>query len=453
MTKKELFENMLKKVCKAIFCFTLGCIVPLSMMSSSVFAANKSDTVFICPEFGETNDLPNNVTSTTDVWYEEWSRGNNLNLLNLNGLDAVIAEGLTISHPSGSGDDCVGIYVENADLSIKNVNDLANAGWNKLDVYYKTYMVSSYLETTDTNFAPRVFSAHDLRVDNLLKEGRYSDSYGLVCLEGITLRNFGIILYESEFSFLNDNPLVYKFRPSMNCFEYVGNGWHNSYGKDFVEVYDLLPIDDTCDGLYLFVNSALPEELLTQKDIKSFLYGDVNQSEIGEITLEMNEEGEIDVDIPYSGPLPEATKLVVNIPKTCAYENGTTLYLYYKNDSGSHDFIAKSEYVDGWVTFDLEHCSEYIITDIDHGQNYSYELPTEIDVETTEISAETSAEQITSITEEANSSATQDTETTVENKKSNSKSKFEQLIGVGVGTVVLICATCAIIVWKKKKKR
>lgn len=77
----------------------------------------------------------------------------------------------------------------------------------------------------------------------------------------------------------------------------------------------------------------------------------------------------LSVVFKYHGNLPEGTKVKYNVSET--YENGKKLTLYYYNEEAKKvEEVQKGlEVVDGFVTLDLEHCSEYVLVEENESNN------------------------------------------------------------------------------------
>lgn len=97
-----------------------------------------------------------------------------------------------------------------------------------------------------------------------------------------------------------------------------------------------------------------------------FPNGQAQESFTAEAVVRLISETKVSVDFAYSGPLPEGTEVTVNILKdNVSYQEGDTLYFYYCNpETGQHDFVSEGKYQDSQVTFKINHCSEYVITNM-----------------------------------------------------------------------------------------
>lgn len=95
-----------------------------------------------------------------------------------------------------------------------------------------------------------------------------------------------------------------------------------------------------------------------------------------EATIEVINETEISVDFAYSGELPQGTEVTVQIPTDkVEYQEGDTLYFYYCNpETNQRDFVSEGTYQESQVTFQINHCSEYVISTIapDAAENTSH---------------------------------------------------------------------------------
>lgn len=68
------------------------------------------------------------------------------------------------------------------------------------------------------------------------------------------------------------------------------------------------------------------------------------------------------IEFGHHGELPKGTQVKVNVNKT--FENGKQVSLYYYNDKGELEEVAKNlEVKEGYVEFSLEHCSEYVLVE------------------------------------------------------------------------------------------
>lgn len=400
---------------KFLKCFwVIVCSIAFFIFMPLTTVANAPDTFFMHPDFGATNNVPDSVTSTPDVWFELWSSGNNLCLLNLNGLDAVISEAVTIAYPAGRKYDSVDVFTNEADLSAANINDLTNAGWPRMDVTYKYWRIVTDLQTTDSTFAPRVISTDNSAINARMIDAGFTDQFATIDISGLTLPTVAVLYYEPAFKFLSRSNYVYKYVTEGNYFVFFIEGTYNRYDPKVLEIDTWNHDFKVTDGTYVITGSKLPDNLLepVYEDIKVAVVAENTEDNSGAdaiaswkfevsnsdeydkeqakekyeevaafvqtfdaaVELYWNEYNEISMDLAYSGALPEGTVINVTIPKDGdEYADGTTLYLYYCNpDTLMNEFMAEGVVEGGEVAFSMEHCSEYIITDIDHGETYTY---------------------------------------------------------------------------------
>lgn len=80
------------------------------------------------------------------------------------------------------------------------------------------------------------------------------------------------------------------------------------------------------------------------------------------VSLVANEQKALVLEFGHHGELPKGTQVKVNVNKT--FENGKQVSLYYYNDKGELEEVAKNlEVKEGYVEFSLEHCSEYVLVE------------------------------------------------------------------------------------------
>lgn len=75
--------------------------------------------------------------------------------------------------------------------------------------------------------------------------------------------------------------------------------------------------------------------------------------------LPASKDKPLSLTFDHHGNLPEGTTVTVNVAGH--YENGDKLVLYYYNGEKLEETSANLDVVDGYVTFVLEHCSEYVL--------------------------------------------------------------------------------------------
>ena len=70
----------------------------------------------------------------------------------------------------------------------------------------------------------------------------------------------------------------------------------------------------------------------------------------------------VTVSFAYDGKLPGKTEVTLNVSNE-GFKEGQTLYLYYFNETTkAFELVDDSKYQSGSVVFEMEHCSDYIVT-------------------------------------------------------------------------------------------
>ena len=71
----------------------------------------------------------------------------------------------------------------------------------------------------------------------------------------------------------------------------------------------------------------------------------------------------ITVDFAFSGVLPGTANVTLDL-STAGFADNAKVYLYYYNPQTKQlEKAAESTYVDGYATFAMTHCSQYLVTD------------------------------------------------------------------------------------------
>lgn len=85
-----------------------------------------------------------------------------------------------------------------------------------------------------------------------------------------------------------------------------------------------------------------------------------------EATVKALSKNEVSVEFSFSGALPKDTEVTIEIPdKNIVYDEGSILYFYYCNpENGNREYVSEGRYKEKKVTFTINHCSAYVITDI-----------------------------------------------------------------------------------------
>ena len=83
-----------------------------------------------------------------------------------------------------------------------------------------------------------------------------------------------------------------------------------------------------------------------------------------EAKVEVISDKEVKVDFAYTGKLPEGTTVTIRLPQEGTdYKEGATLYFYYYNpDTQGYEYVSEGVAGNEEVTFEIKHCSEYLIT-------------------------------------------------------------------------------------------
>lgn len=450
-------------------------------ITEEAFAGSQPNTHFMHPYFGSTNNLPSNVTySSDDIWFEEWSKGNNLCLYNLRGIDSVIDEAVAHTFCLGKKDSSVDIFTEEADPSAANINALYSMGWVRMDLTYKDWRISYVMQPATETLAPRIYTVDIPEINDLMASAGFEDKYGTVEISGNTIEMWGLFYYEPDFHFLKTGFHAYKYHEREKYFEYLFDGY---YSSKTIELYYADYNVPGVDGTYLFTNTCLPDVLLspctdpividavpdddsgkasaswsfsvqakenentdsgTSENIWSFL-----DSFDSGVEVYWNEYSDVRMDLNYSGALPEGTEITVSIPDSeSGYEEGTILYLYYCNpETALNEYSGSGIYEDGHVTFDMSHCSEYIITSIDHGDSFSYESP-----EPEETASEFTEEDSEAVTERGETSVTVTEPVNVESAK-NQPVALKYIVPAIVVLLCGISSVIAVVLMAKRKKK
>lgn len=81
-------------------------------------------------------------------------------------------------------------------------------------------------------------------------------------------------------------------------------------------------------------------------------------------SVEWTTKTDVSVEFLYSGELPDATEVTIFIPDgETSYQDEEQLYFYYREpDTNRCVLESESIFQNGKVTFDITHCSEFVIT-------------------------------------------------------------------------------------------
>ena len=103
----------------------------------------------------------------------------------------------------------------------------------------------------------------------------------------------------------------------------------------------------------------------TDEQVKwSFANGVMPENFTAEAKVEVISDKEVKVDFAYTGKLPEGTTVTIRLPQEGTnYKEGATLYFYYYNpDTQGYEYVSEGVAGNEEVTFEIKHCSEYLIT-------------------------------------------------------------------------------------------
>jgi hypothetical protein len=147
--------------------------------------------------------------------------------------------------------------------------------------------------------------------------------------------------------------------------DFLGSGNFEFNGTMYVDVYD-------DDGKYLFswtiYNDGTPLDPSTVMDL-NIAGGELTDEELEKLSesLISGETSFMYIDFAASGLMPGKTTVTYNVGDKFA--DGTVLQIYYVITDGDGNIIGlepvrNATVVDGKVTFDLDHCSSYVLSAI-----------------------------------------------------------------------------------------
>ena len=184
-------------------------------------------------------------------------------------------------------------------------------------------------------------------------------------------------VYAEEFTSVSDLVAYMKSDPTVPAYGYIridgvadladflGSGNFEFNGTMYVDVYD-------DDGKYLFswtiYNDGTPLDPSTVMDLNIAL-GELTDEELEKLSesLISGETSFMYIDFAASGLMPGKTTVTYNVGDKFA--DGTVLQIYYVITDGEGNIIGlepvrNATVVDGKVTFDLDHCSSYVLSAI-----------------------------------------------------------------------------------------
>ena len=365
--------------------------------------AQAANTVFMVPEISTTWDPPGMLykSPNLDVLAYKGPPGVVADIINNRGLVAALTDLNANISPTDYGVSVLGIYPEGEALTDEVMKMIADAGWTKVEVYYPTFLLSG--NPNCGGMTPVVEKTENEDLNGLLASADYTHQVAVFKVEGVTFSEPLMIFYEPDFSFLRGGACtMYKYIPDIQKFVTGPTAMYDGYDRNFMDIENLHLADGEVNGIYAVVTQPLPAELvisteeiqplrdqLEQAEIQTsenaenqddtnvvtvsdkdegvkwyFTNGVIPENFTSEAKIEIASDKGIKVDFAYSGKLPEGTKVTITLPNDATeYKEGKTFYFYYYNpDTKGYEYVSEGVAKNGEVTFDIEHCSEYLIT-------------------------------------------------------------------------------------------
>lgn len=365
--------------------------------------AQAANTVFMVPEISTTWDPPGMLykSPSLDVLAYKGPPGVVADIINNRGLVAALTDLNANVSPTDYGVSVLGIYPEGEALTDEVMKMIADAGWTKVEVYYPTFLLSG--NPNCGGMTPLVVKTENEDLNGLLASAGYTEQVAVFKVEGVTFSEPRMIFYEPDFSFLRGGVCtMYKYIPDIQKFVTGPTAMYDGYDRNFMDIENLHLADGEVNGTYAVVTQPLPAELvisteeiqplrdqLEQAEIQTsenaenqddtnvvtvsdkdegvkwyFTNGVIPENFTSEAKIEIASDKGIKVDFAYSGKLPEGTKVTITLPNDATeYKEGKTFYFYYYNpDTKGYEYVSEGVAKNGEVTFDIEHCSEYLIT-------------------------------------------------------------------------------------------
>lgn len=365
--------------------------------------AQAANTVFMVPEISTTWDPPGMLykSPNLDVLAYKGPPGVVADIINNRGLVAALTDLNANVSPTDYGVSVLGIYPEGEALTDEVMKMIADAGWTKVEVYYPTFLLSG--NPNCGGMTPVVEKTENEDLNGLLASADYTHQVAVFKVEGVTFSEPLMIFYEPDFSFLRGGACtMYKYIPDIQKFVTGPTAMYDGYDRNFMDIENLHLADGEVNGTYAVVTQPLPAELvisteeiqplrdqLEQAEIQTsenaekqddnkvvtvsdkdegvrwyFTNGVVPENFTSEAKIEIASDKGIKVDFAYSGKLPEGTKVTITLPNDATeYKEGKTFYFYYYNpDTKEYEYVSEGIAKNGEVTFDIVHCSEYLIT-------------------------------------------------------------------------------------------
>lgn len=393
--------------------FLLCAALVFGLFFQGSLKASAIGTVFMVPPIDE-NYLHDNtlyLSPNYNISAQSWGYGTTADVLNTTGnLGGLLAELHANVTPAG-GERILGIYMEGAGLSDSDAAAITGAGWSRVEMYYDTYLVTCL---PGGAMYPNIQLVEHEKIGSVLNGAGFVDEFAVLEVTGINSSWAWLIKYDPALSFLRGTSVhIYKYQPDIAVFLEIDEVYFDSYGSNFLEWFDPQLVDPDVNGLYVAVGQALPEDVVCTPDEATELRenpplitnaegnvqwkmapGVVPENFTAEAVMIAESETEVGVEFAYSGALPEGTEVTLQIPQeTVSYTEGMELYLYYCNpETQMREFVSSGTYAGQQVTFSIYHCSDYVITSVDHGETY---MPEPEQEETKETEAPTEPAETT----------------------------------------------------------
>ena len=132
------------KIRKSVLRIFLCAVLVFGMVFQGSLKASAINTVIMVPPIDATYVHHNTIylSPNYNISAQTWGYGTTVDILNTTGnLDALLAEVVANVTPSG-GERIMGIYMEGAGLSDGNATTIRGGGWNRVEMYYDTYLES-----------------------------------------------------------------------------------------------------------------------------------------------------------------------------------------------------------------------------------------------------------------------------------------------------------------------
>ena len=388
---------------KRLFIFVLI----ITMLLQAPVIAQAANTVFMVPEISTTWDPPGMVWKSPALDALAYRSSGIFvgDIINKRGLAAAVSD-LNANVSAGTNSlSILGIYPEGEALTDEIMQMIAAEGWTRIEVYYPTFEITGSPKCAGMN--PTIAKTEDVALTQLLTDAGYTNQVATFKVEGVTMSDPWIILYEPAFSFLRGGTCTgYKYIPDIQKFVPGLEAIYDGYDRNFMDMENFTVADGDPNGTFVVTTAALPAELvITSEEIQplrdqlkqeeeskkeeqdntqtdgvaenavivtsedeaiagTFANGETPENFTAEAKVEASSEKEVKVDFEYSGKMPEGTTVTIQLPENAPVnKDDVTLYFYYYNpESQTREFVSEGIAKDGKVTFAIAHCSEYIIT-------------------------------------------------------------------------------------------